>query len=59
MREYLQAVAPRLGGLRAGFEALTLAAEKALYAPTVSAEEAESAKKALEKLKMVHVEVQL
>jgi hypothetical protein len=59
MREYLQAVAPRLANLRAGFEALTLAAEKALYAPTVSAEEAESAKKALEKLKMVHVEVQL
>jgi hypothetical protein len=59
MREYLQAVSSSLGGLRAAFEALTLAAEKALYAPTVSAEEAESAKKALEKLKRAHVEVQL
>jgi hypothetical protein len=58
MREYLDAVRHGLGGLRAGFEALTVAAEKALYSPAVSAEEVESARKALEELKVAHVEVQ-
>ena len=59
MREYLDAVGSRLGSFRAGFEALTVAAEKALYSPSVSAEEVESAGKALEQLKVAHVEVQL
>ena len=59
MREYLDAVGPRLGSFRNGFEALTVAAEKAIYSPAVSAEEVESARKALEQLKVAHVEVQL
>jgi len=59
MREYLEATGSRLNGLGAGFKVLTIAAEKALYSPAISAEEAELAGKALEQLKTAHVELQL
>jgi len=59
IREYLNAVGPRLGGLRSAFEVLSIVAEKALYAPSVSAEELEAAEKALEELKVAHVGARL
>jgi len=59
MREYLEAVGPRLGGLMDGFEAVTMAAEKAVYSPTVSAEELESARRAFEEFRVVYVEASL
>jgi len=54
IREYLNSVGPRLGGLRSAFELLSIVAEKALYAPSVSREELEAAEKALEELKVAH-----
>ena len=59
MREYLGAVGPMLGGLRTGFEVLTAAAEKALYAPAVPSEELEYARKAFEGLKTAYVKAHL
>ncbi len=59
MREYLEAVGPRLGGLRAGFAALTVVAEKVLYSPAVSSEELEYARKAFEELRTAYVEVHI
>ncbi|MEM3479507.1 MAG: DUF4129 domain-containing protein [Candidatus Bathyarchaeia archaeon] len=56
LREYLNATQPKLGKFRSSFEALTRATEKALYSPTVSLEELESAKKAALEIKVGHVE---
>jgi hypothetical protein len=59
MREYLGAVEPMLDGLKGKFGVLTVVAEKALYAPSVSSEELEYAKKAFEGLRTAYVEVHI
>ena len=59
MREYLEAVGPKLSGLRAGFEVLTVVTEKALYAPAVSPEELEHAREAFKGLRTAYVEAPL
>ena len=59
MREYLEAAGCKLNGFKAWFKDLTIAAEKTLYSPAISAEEIESARKALDELKAAYVEVQL
>jgi hypothetical protein len=59
MREYLEAVGPKLSGLKAGFEVLTVVAEKTLYAPTVSPEELEHAREAFKDLRTAYVEAPL
>lgn len=58
VREYLEAIGPRLGSLKSAFETLSIVAEKALYAPSVSAEELKAAEEALEELKVAHVRAQ-
>ncbi|MEM3466869.1 MAG: DUF4129 domain-containing protein, partial [Candidatus Jordarchaeales archaeon] len=55
MREYLKKVAPSLGEAYESFERITLTAEKALYSPSVSGEELQAARQALEKLKVIQV----
>ncbi|MEM2049788.1 MAG: DUF4129 domain-containing protein [Thermoproteota archaeon] len=55
MREYLNSVAPNLGEALESFERITLTAEKALYSPSVSGEELQAARQALEKLKVTQV----
>lgn len=59
MREYLASVSSRLGDLSKVFETLTIAAEKALYAHTVTIEELGSAKEAFEVIKLAGIETQL
>jgi hypothetical protein len=56
MREYLKAVAPKLGKLRESFEALTMISEKALYKGIVTDEELKSAREAASNLQVEHVE---
>lgn len=57
MREYLSAAGPWLGGLKASLEALTEAAERAVYSPAVPSSWLESARKAFEELALAYVSV--
>lgn len=59
MREYLASVSPKLGGLKSSFETLTLVAEKALYARTVTIDELELAKKSFEVIRLAEVKTEI
>ena len=59
MQEYLEAAGYKLSGFKDWFKDLTIAAEKALYSPAISAGEIESARRALDELKAAYVEAQL
>ena len=58
-REYFTSVAPKIGELHNEFKTLTFIAEKILYAEKVSAEELESARRAINKLKVKNLEANI
>ncbi len=59
LREYLEFTGPKLKELKKAFEIITIATEKAIYAPLVLNEEIEATMKAFEELKVMYVKVQL